>query len=218
MLRSAAAVMAKDARLVLARGAHVAQPILLGLLLVFGFSLSAPPGERFSPQDAMALFWLASVFASILQSSTLFRLEEENGVLTALLLAPIAPQSFWLAKAVVGLVLLGGCQLVFFPAAAVFLGVAMGNWEMVPLILAVDVGLCLVGALLGALSQGARDTLLTVIVFPLQMPLILAGIRGGAMVLAGEAGVGQWLGLALAFDAVFLGVALILFPFVLRGR
>jgi heme exporter protein B len=123
-----------------------------------------------------------------------------------------------LAKAVVGLALLGMCQLVFFPAAAVFLGVAMGHWGMVPLILAVDVGLCLVGALLGALSQGARDTLLTVIVFPLQMPLILAGIRGGAMVLAGDAGVGQWLGLALAFDAVFFGVALILFPFVLRGR
>ncbi len=217
MLRAVWAVVAKDMRLVAHRGG-VAQPVLLGLLLVFGFSLSAGPGDRFTPQDAMAIFWLASVFASILHSGALFRLEEENGVLTALQLAPLAPQGLWLAKAITGLVLLLLCQAVFVPAAAVFLGTGLFHEGFVSLLVAVDVGLAALGALLGALGQGARDTMLTIIVFPLQMPLLLAGVRGGAIILGGEAGVGDWLRLALAFDAVFVGVAVVLFPFVLRGR
>lgn len=217
MLRAVRAVVAKDLRLVAGHGG-LAQPVLLGLLLVFGFSLSAAPGDRFTPQDAMAIFWLASVFASILHSAALFRLEEEGGVLAALLLAPMPAQGLWLAKTMTGLILLLVCQAVFVPAATVFLGVGLAAADLVPLAVAVDVGLAATGALLGALGQGARDALLTVIVFPLQVPLLLAGIRGGALVLAGEAGAGDWLRLALAFDAVFVGLAVVLFPFVLRGR
>ncbi len=218
MLRATAAVVGKDMRLVAAAGAHLAQPVLLGLLLVFGLSLSAAPGERFQVQDAMAIFWLASVFASILQNATLFRLEEENGVMEALLLSPLPPQSLWLAKVATGVVLLALSQAVLLPATVVFLGVPLASWEFVPLVVVVDVGLCFLGALLGALGQGARDALLTVVLFPLEMPLILAGIRGGTLVLGGEPGGGDWLALGAACDAVFLGIALVLFPFVVRGR
>ena len=52
MLKLALALCAKDLRIVLARSAGLAQALLLGLLLVFLFSLSLEAGDRLSPQAA----------------------------------------------------------------------------------------------------------------------------------------------------------------------
>lgn len=93
---------------------------------------------------------------------------------------------------------------------------------MLVMVVSVDLGLCILGGLVGAMGhgQGAKDALLTIIVFPLQIPLLLGGIRIGVGLMQGEdlAGLGDWFGLVLAFDAVFAGAALFLFPHVFRGE
>ena len=93
--------------------------------------------------------------------------------------------------------------------------------EALAAVLLVDVGMAALGSLLGALSQGqaARESLLSVVLFPLIVPLLLAGIRAGAGGLgeAAPAEAASWIGLAAAFDAVFLAAGLILFPFVFSG-
>jgi heme exporter protein B len=72
--------------------------------------------------------------------------------------------------------------------------------------------------LIGAVGQGysGRDSLLTIVLLPLLLPLVLAGIRLGGALLGGREAVQmtEWIGLAGAFDAVFTGLALLLFPFV----
>ncbi len=219
-MRKALCIASKDLRQVFLGGSGPVQAILLGLLLVFIFSLSAAPGERIPAQGAAAIFWLASSFSLVLIFNTLFHMEEENEVATALLQAPISPQGVWLGKAIGGMVLLLLTQLFFLPAIIVFLGVEPPDDLLLGglLVLGVDVGLTVLGSLLGAVSQGseARDSLLSIIVFPLQIPLLLAGIKVGAALLAGEQmqGYMDWFGIVGAFDAVFLGAALILFPFV----
>jgi heme exporter protein B len=216
--------MGKDLRLAFAGGQGPVQAVLLGLLLVFIFSLSAAPGERFSAQQAMAIFWLCSSFAVVLIFSLLFRFEEENDTATALLLSPMPVQGLWLGKTLAGLALLLLCQVFFFPAALVFLGLDPGGSPagLALMVLGVDAGLCILGGLIGAMGhgQGAKDALMTIIVFPLQVPLLLGGIRIGVGLMQGQAlaGVGDWFGLVLAFDAVFAGAALFLFPHVFRGE
>lgn len=224
MIRSCMAIMGKDLRLAFAGGQGPVQAVLLGLLLVFIFSLSAAPGERFSAQQAMAIFWLCSSFAVVLIFSLLFRFEEENDTATALLLSPMPVQGLWLGKTLAGLVLLLLCQVFFFPAALVFLGLDPGGSPagLALMVLGVDAGLCILGGLIGAMGhgQGAKDALMTIIVFPLQVPLLLGGIRIGVGLMQGQAlaGMGDWFGLVLAFDAVFAGAALFLFPHVFRGE
>ncbi len=214
------ALIAKDLRLVLSEGAGIVQPILLGLILVFVFSLSHPVGEEVPAQAAAAIFWLATSFAVILVFNTLYSLEGANQARIGLLLAPIPVQYIWVGKALSGLLLLLATQVVFLPAIVVFLGqdqivswpAALGS------ILLVDWGLVAVGSLLGAMSQGheARDSLLSVVVLPLMIPLLLAGISMGTYFLGGggEADLESWLGLVLAFNALFTGAALLLFPFI----
>lgn len=50
-------------------------------------------------------------------------------------------------------------------------------------------------------------------------PILLAGIRvcAGGFSEALPEGVESWLGIAVAFDAVFLAAGLVLFPFVFSG-
>lgn len=223
MLARALALTAKDLRLALSGGQGVVQTVLFGLLLIFVFSLSRAPGELTPAQAASAIFWLASAFGAILIFNTLYGFEEETGARTALCLAPMPVSTVWLGKALAGLLLLLLCQAVFAPAAVAFLGQrpAGDPGHALGCVLAVDAGLASLGSLMGALAGGrsARESLLTVILFPLLVPLLLAGIR--LLEAAIDPGPGQdtsaWLGLALAFDALFSGAALVLFPFLYAG-
>lgn len=224
MLRLMWAVIRKDLSLVLARGSGLVQALLLGLLLLFVFSLSQGIGERMSPQAAAAVFWLSSAFCQVLIFNQLYALEEVNNARMGLLLCPAPIQGVWLGKAAAGLVLLLLAQLVFLPASVIFLGQGLHGAVGPGLagLLLVDVGMCALGSLLGALAQGqaARESLLSIVLFPLLTPLLLAGISLGAQSLGAPSpdGPGNWLGLAGAFDGVFLGAGLLLFGYIYTGE
>lgn len=224
MLRAAFAITAKDLKLTLSRGNGLVQALLLGLLLVFVFSLSLVPGQRMSPQGAASIFWMASAFCQVLVFSTLYAGEEINGQRQGLVLAPIPMQSVWLGKAMAGLCLLFLAQLLFLPATVVFLGQTVsGPWPLgLGILFLADLGIVAVGSLLGALAQGqsARESLLSIVLFPLLIPLFLCGIRIGSLVFSGAQNEesGSWFGIAIAFDAIFIAAGLVLFPALYTGE
>ena len=225
MLKCAFTICAKDLRLTLLHGAGLIQALLLGLLLVFLFSLSLDIGDRLSPQAAAAMFWLASAFCQVLLFNMLYAVEERGQARLGLLLLPAPVQSIWLGKALAGVLLLLAAQCVFVPAVFVFLGQNLGaGWDMALLGIALgDVGMAASGSLLGALSvgQSGRESLLSLVLFPLLVPMLLAGVRLGSFGLSPDAISGEafrWLGLAAAFDALFLAAGLVLFPFVYSGE
>ncbi|HJA79089.1 heme exporter protein CcmB [uncultured Desulfovibrio sp.] len=222
MLRLAWRVARKDLLLTLGRGSGLVQGLLLGLLLLFVFSLSQGVGERMSPQGAAAIFWLSALFCQVLVFNGLYALEEANAARLGLLLAPAPVQGVWLGKGLAGLLLLLLAQLLFLPAAVIFLGQEpcgpLGPGLLA--LLLVDLGICALGSLLGALAQGGtRESLLSIVLFPLLVPLLLAGIRVGAQTfgLDDPDGPAAWLQLAAAFDAVFLAAGLLLFGFMYAG-
>ena len=193
MLKAACLIARKDLRLVLSRGAGLVQALLLGLLLIFVFSLSRETGETMSGQGAATIFWLSSAFCQVLSFNMLYGLEEANGSRAGLLLLPTPVQSVLLGKAAAGLCIILAAQFLFLPATIVFLGQSQG--------------------------QAARESLLSIVLFPLIIPILLAGIRvcAGGFSEALPEGVESWLGIAVAFDAVFLAAGLVLFPFVFSG-
>ena len=211
----ALAVARKDLLLTLTRGSGLVQALLLGLLLLFVFSLAQGVGERLSPQNAAAVFWLSSAFCQVLVFNALFALEERCSSRVGLILSPPPIQGVWLGKGLAGMILLLLAQLIFLPATVVFLGQEIqGDWRVaLGALLLVDAGMCALGSLLGALAQGeaARESLL--------MPLLLAGISVSAQALGLPApdGADAWLGLAAAFDAVFAAAGLLLFGFMYTG-
>lgn len=224
MLKRAALITAKDFKLSVSGGQGLVQAVLLGLLLIFLFSLSKPLGGTISAQAAGAIFWLSSAFGLVLVFNDLFSLEEANGARLGLLSSPVPVHSIWIGKGIAGLCLLLITQVVFLPACIAFLGQSVsGSFGLMVLtVLLGDFGLVVLGALLGALSQGqgARESLLSVIIFPLLLPVLLGGITLFGMAFSGEdmAEAGKWLGVIGAFDGVFAGAGLVLFPFVYSGE
>ncbi|MBD5641931.1 MAG: heme ABC transporter permease CcmB [Desulfovibrio sp.] len=222
MLKLATAVAQKDLLTMLASAGNLIQAVLLGLLLIFIFSLSLAPGELATPQEGATIFWLGSAFCQILIFNQLYALEEANSSRLGLLLIDAPPQAIWLGKSCAGFCLLLFSQLFFLPGIVIFLaqdfsGEAIG-WAALPL---VDAGMAVAGGLLGSLAHGqsGRDTLLAVLVFPLLLPLLLAGIGLlGAALGAPESGLlKNWLGIGVAFDAIFAAAGLGLFGFIYQG-
>lgn len=218
------ALIAKDLRIVLSNPGAFCQALLLGLLIIFLFSISGETGETIRPAEAATIFWLGSAFCQILIFGILFALEETNSNRCALLLCPAPVQAIWLAKALAGLVMLLLTQIILLPATIIFLnqqipGLADKAWLG---ILAVDLGLVIPGALLGALTQGqsGKDALLSVLLFPLLVPVLMAGVNLLARLLTPETDTSgdAWLGIALAFDAIFAGASLLLFGFIYGGE
>ncbi|MDR1242910.1 MAG: heme exporter protein CcmB [Deltaproteobacteria bacterium] len=229
MLNSSRAIFRKDLKLMLGKGAGHAQAVLLGLLLIFMFSLTRGAAEPFSALAASTIFWVSTIFSLTLIFTSLYALEENHGQRQGLLLSPAPIQGVWLGKAMAGLVILFLTQLVFLPAAIIFLdqSIREGTALLISpgVILCVDLGLAAAGSLLGALAQGqaARESILGIIVFPLLLPLLLAAIRLNAMLPDGEysrnsGGMLAWLNIVLAFDCLFSAAGLLLFSVVYRSQ
>jgi heme exporter protein B len=129
-------------------------------------------------------------------------------------------QTVWLGKLLGGLALLVMAQCCFIPAIIVFLAqeTLTSVVGLVGLLLGVDAGLVILGSLLGAVSQGrdTRDSLLSIILFPLLLPLLLGGVKVGGVLLAGASleSVADWFRIIGAFDVIFAGAAMLLFPYV----
>ena len=98
MLNLTLAMARKDLSVTLTRSAGLVQALLLGLLLIFMFSLSRKAGDTVSPQTAATIFWLASSFCQVLIFNTLYSYEEGTGARLALLLVPAPVTGVWLGK------------------------------------------------------------------------------------------------------------------------
>ncbi len=224
MFEAALRITLKDLRLYLLRGGGLVQALLLGLLLIFVFSLAQGSEAPLGPQAAAAIFWMASTFCMVLVFNALYSLEEVNGQRQALLLTPAPVQSIWLGKAIAGLVMIVLAQLLFLPAIVVFLGrsITSNPLQGLAIVALTDLGLAAVGSLLGAIAQGqaARESLLSIVVFPLLIPLLLAGIRLGSECFGAAVGLNSasWFGIAGAFDAMFISAGLVLFGFLYGGE
>lgn len=221
MLRAAWLIARKDVRLLASGGSGFVQPLVFGLLLLFVLSLAQGVGERTSPRTAATIFWLASIFCLVLSANASHGLEAHNATRAGLLLAPIPVQSIWLGKGLSILLMLLLAQLCFFPASIAFLRQHFfGSWAWTGgSILLIDLGLAGLASLLGALAQGgsAKESLISLLLFPLSIPVLLAGINFGELAFSpglAPDGVWDWLGLIAAFDAIFLATGLLLFPFI----
>ncbi len=217
------ALIRKDFSLFFLRGGGIGQALLLGLLLIFVFSLSQGIGEIIEARVVATLFWLSSAFAMVLIFNSLHALEEQNNAKTGLHLMPSSIHSVWLSKGVLGIFFLLFAQILFLFALIIFCNATLfaSFFYLLTFVLLVDMGMATCGALLGALAVGqtGKESLLSIILFPLLTPLLLAGIELVSLLFT-NANVNvieeaqSWLLLVLAFDGIFFALALLLFPFL----
>ena len=188
------AVVWKDLTIELRTGQRVAAmagfAVLAGIL--FHYALQ-PSGTR--PQDlASTLIWITILFSGTLGIGRTFELEEENGALSGVLLAPVARDALYLAKVVSNLVLVLVTLAVLVFVFALFFSLDLGDS---PLAFAASL-VRGVGGVRGdrdVVRRGDRPrssmggTLLPVLLFPVLVPVIVFGATSTSRLLAGLAAV-----------------------------
>lgn len=213
----------KDLKLLFFRNCILPQALLLGLLLIFMFSLAMAPGQQASPQESATIFWLSSIFYVILIYNQLYQLEQDNNSRMLLIMALFPVQGVWLGKGLTGLCFLLLAQALFLGSTVIFLNQSISD-NFLPILAGLvmaDIGICALASLMGAAGQGtaSANSLISLALFPLLIPLLLGGINIFAACF-GAPGIAleSWFGILGSFDAVFISASLLLFGYLFCGE
>jgi len=182
-------------------------------VLIFAFALVK---EGKPPEDGAAgILWIAIAFAGTLALGRAFERERQAETLRALLLAPAPRPAIYLGKLLGILALLAGAELVLVPLIALLYQAPLLQYPgwLALILLTGTLGFTAVGTLFAAMLVRARsrDVLLPVLLYPITVPVIIAGVRGTAALLQPDIDlelVRFWIALLVAFDVVFVTLAL----------
>ena len=190
-------------------------------ILMFAFALVR---DGRAPEDGAAgLLWIAIAFAGTLALGRTFERERQSETLRALLMAPTARPAVYVGKLLGIVALLAGVEIILVPLVT-FLFNARGLLEhplwLAGVLAAGTTGFASVGTLFAAMLIRARtrDVLLPVLLYPVIVPVMIAGVRGTAALLQPDvdtAVVAFWLALLGTFDVVFVTLALWTFEAVM---
>ena len=183
-------------------------------VLIFAFALVR---DGRAPEDGAAgLLWIAIAFAGTLALGRTFERERQSETLRALLMAPTARPAVYLGKLLGIIALLVGVEVILVPLVALLFDAKTllehPAW-LAAILLAGTVGFASVGTLFAAMLIRARsrDVLLPVLLYPVIVPVMIAAVRGTAVLLQPEVDTQVawfWLALLTTFDVVFVTLAL----------
>ena len=181
------------------------------LVFAFGFVREGKP-----VQDAAAgILWISIAFSGTLALGRAFERERQSETLRALMMAPIDRPALYVGKLLGVLMLLGTVELVVVPLIALMFQAPLFNhpFLMLGLLVTGTIGFCAVGTLFAAMLVRARsrDVLLPVLLYPITIPVIIAGVRGTAALLQVEVDLPMaraWLAMLIFFDVMFITLAL----------
>lgn len=182
-------------------------------VLVFAFSFVR---EGRAIEDAAAgILWIAIAFSGTLALGRAFERERQSETLRALLIAPIDRPALYLGKLVGILLLLAVVEAIVVPLIAFMFHAPLFREPllMLGLLATGTIGFAAVGTLFAAMLVRARsrDVLLPVLLYPITVPVIIAGVRGTAALLQTDVDIPMaraWLSMLAFFDVVFITLSL----------
>jgi heme exporter protein B len=181
------------------------------LVFAFGFVREGRP----VPDAASGILWIAIAFSGTLALGRAFERERQSETLRALMMAPVERPALYLGKLVGVLMLLLAVEAVTVPLVSLLFQAPLFDHPalMLGLLITGTIGFAAVGTLFAAMLVRARsrDVLLPILLYPITIPVIIAGVRGTAALLQPEADepmARAWLAMLTFFDVVFVTLAL----------
>jgi len=190
--------------------------LFFAVACVMIFSFAFVKEEGIPVEDAAAgILWIAVAFSGTLALGRTFERERYGETLRALLLAPASRPAIYLGKLLGMILMMAATEVILTPMVTFFFRVPLfGRPLLLVALLALGtIGFAAVGTLFAAmlLRTRTRDVLLPILLYPVTIPVIIAGVRGTAALLQSppeEPVATLWIGLLMAFDVVFLTLAL----------
>ena len=182
-------------------------------VLVFAFALVR---EGRPLEDAAAgIMWISVAFAGTLALGRTFERERHSETLRALMLAPVSRPAIYVGKLLGIVLLLLVVEAVLVPLVGLLFRAPIEGrpLELAALLVFGTIGFSAVGTLFAAMLVRARsrDVMLPVLLYPITIPVIIAGVRGTAALFEPEPAVDvaqMWIALLVFFDIVFVTLSL----------
>jgi heme exporter protein B len=213
--RVAGLVAVKDLTVEVRSREIVATTLFFAVSAVLAFAFAFVRDGRPLDGAAAGILWVAVAFAGTLALGRTFERERYTDTLRALLLAPADRPAIYAGKLVGIVAMLLATEVILVPLVALLFDAPLfGRPLPLGLLLVMGtVGFAAVGTLFAAMlvRTRSRDVLLPVLLYPITIPVIIAGVLGTQALLAtppDETMAWFWIGLLTFFDAVFITLSL----------
>lgn len=190
---------------------------LFAVVLVTLFLFSGFQDRAVQAQAAPGVLWVSIALTGTLVFGRTFERDREADALSGLLMIPGIAGPLFAAKLTTNVLLLLVIEALLVPA--VFLTFSLqhvGSWPGLMAVLALGtLGFATLGTVLAAALAALRmrEVLLPLVLYPLVIPLLLSGVRATHALLHPHADGDwtDWVGVMIAFNALFLVLARWLF-------
>jgi heme exporter protein B len=165
---------------------------------------------------------VAFIFSGLLGLARSFGVERDRKTLPGLILCPVSPWEIFMAKMIGTLIF-----TVIMEILTLVIFTILYNQSLLPflfplglIILLGTLGFSTVGTMFSAMASTtkSRDVMLSILVFPISVPLIIASVKATGLILDGGSiqAVYSWLKILVAFDLVFLLLAYLTFAYIME--
>jgi heme exporter protein CcmB len=214
-VRTALLVLKKDFSIEVRSREILYTTLLFALSCVLIFSIAFVKEGEPLVDAAAGILWIAVEFAGTLALGKTFERERYSETLRALLLAPAPRAAIYLGKMLGVVALLAVAEALLVPLVALLFHAPLFAEPLllVALLAAGTVGFSVVGTLFAAMLVRARsrDVMLPILLYPMTVPVMIAGVRGTSALLQSPADTPaavMWIGLLASLDVVFMTIAL----------
>lgn len=181
-----------------------------GVLLTVISSLAYYAGAETRAQVAAGVIWLATTFAAVLSLSRTWQREREEATLDSLIVSPMSPSALYFGKAVGVLTFLIAIECVVVPVSLLLFSIDLPEhfWGLSLLSALALPGVAASGTLFGVMTvrTRARDLVLSICLFPLLAPTLLAATVATRELFSGVplSELLDYLQIMALFDVVFI--------------
>ncbi len=190
------------------------------ILIIFNFTFDFTAESIVG--SAPGILWVAFIFSGLMGLSRAFGGERDRGTMPGLLLCPVSGWGIYLAKLIGTFIFMAIMEFFTLSLFTVLYNVSLipHFFPIVLILFLGTLGFAAVGTVFSAMSATtkARDVLLSILVFPISVPMILASVKATGIILDGKtlAEAFSWLKILIAFDMLFLLLAYLTFDYVLE--
>jgi heme exporter protein B len=196
--------------------------LFFSLLVVVLFSIAFDPRGAFSREIAGGVLSVATMFASVSALNQAWAREIRHQVLDAERMTPSPGADLFLAKVMANFLYVSIVQVILAPCFFIFYNLhILGQGWLLLLVLPLGTwALVANGIFFAALSIRSRnrELLLSLILFPIFIPALLAMVQATTAILTGESDPMLWIKLLAGYDILFTTVSLLLFDVVFHAE
>lgn len=190
--------------------------VLAVIVFNFAFELRVPSMKMVAP----GIVWVAVTFAGTLGLNRAFVIEQDKGSLAGLLLAPVDRSAIYFGKMLGNLLFIVMVEIILLPLVMVFFNLSLLTGPHLLAIFLGTFGFAAVGTVFSAIAVNtrAREVMLPILLFPVLLPVLIAGVKLTGGLLDGETldSLSNWLRLIALYDIGFTVLAYLTFGFVVE--